>query len=219
MTSFRSLCGLFACAVLCLGWSGMVSAAAECTTDADCTGQDICVQGRCVSPVADKEAPKGLPGFVGLFSVGSVFENSYGGLAFSGSVCFGGSSNYFAAGLHLRAGARWEDSDAKMLSGVEVGYRYMKQLDSGMVPHFLITFGFNHLIQFDVDHGTEYHWDIPRIRIGGGIMWSANRRTKIGFEVSYSGGYAFHTNAADNPWGEVYEWQYSAGLIHYLMAF
>ncbi|MBN1770190.1 MAG: hypothetical protein JXB32_02920 [Deltaproteobacteria bacterium] len=202
------------------------SGAAGCRIDADCGAGRICFNSACVgismgdsSQAVPVEEAQTMPGVLGLLSAGPVFENSYGGFGFNLSLAAGGSGSYFTVGIHLRAGARWEDDDPKVEPGVELGYRYMTQLPSGMVPHFVLVLGDSHLTQFDEQFGTVYHWNIPHVRIGGGLMWGGFARTKFGFEACYFGGYAFHTNQSENPWGQVYEWPYNGGHIHFIMTF
>ncbi len=50
-------------------------------------------------------------------------------------------------------------------------------------------------------------------------MWGGGGRMNFGFEVSYFGGFAFHANPEENPWDEVYDWQYNGGHIQYIMTF
>lgn len=89
-------------------------------------------------------------------NVGPVFENSYGGLGFMMSINAGGRRGYFTAGWSLRAGARWEDKDPKWSTGLEIGYRFMRRLANGLVPHFSVTLGYNHLWQADVQQDLVY---------------------------------------------------------------
>jgi hypothetical protein len=155
-----------------------------------------------------------------VFQGGPIFENSYGGVGFALSLMAGGGGSYFTAGVRLNVGARWEDDDPKWEPGLEVGYRYMARLPSGLTPHFALTIGYNHLWQLDPQHDDiTYDWHVPVVRIGGGLLWGFGSRFSIGFDVSYLGGFAFHANADENPWGETYDWQYNAGHIQYIMTF
>jgi len=197
-----------------------------CNTDADCAADRICLNGNCVgisttdpSPSTALAQDSELPGLMGIITAGPVFENSYGGFSFGVSLAAGGHGSYFTIGIHLRTGARWENDDPKVEPGAELGYRFMTRLSSGMIPNFVLALGYSHLTQFDEGHGTVYHWSIPHARLGGGLMWGSGFGPKFGFEVSYFGGYAFHDNADENPWGEVYEWPYNGGHIHFIMAF
>lgn len=201
-------------------------AAPDCNTNADCAADRICLNGSCVGistadPSASSASEEGgeLPGLLGILSAGPVFENSYGGFAFSVALAAGGHGSYFTIGVHLRTGARWEDDDPKVEPGAELGYRFMTRLPSGMIPHFVLALGYSHLTQFDEGPGTVYHWSVPHGRLGGGLMWGPAFGPKFGFEVSYFGGYAFHDNAYENPWGQIYEWPYNGGHVHFIMAF
>lgn len=161
-----------------------------------------------------------MASFLMVFQGGPVLENSYGGVGASISFAVGNGRSFFTAGLRLNAGARWEDDDPKWEPGLELGYRWLGRRPSGLMPHFAITVGYNHLWQLDPQHDNiTYDWHCPLVRIGGGLLWAVNQRFSVGFDVSYIGGYAFHANAGENPWGETYNWQYNAGTVQAMLTF
>ncbi|MBN2496445.1 MAG: hypothetical protein JXR96_17760 [Deltaproteobacteria bacterium] len=215
------------CCSVCFGADDPESADAQldlkpkasgCMKDADCEGDQICVDSMCLAPRKKQAGEKELDSFMLLFTSGPIFENSYGGIGFSLSLALGGRGHYFTTGLHLRAGARWEDEDPKWEPGVELGYRYLIRLSSGMILQFALTVGYNHLFQADVQNNDVYDWDVPFARLGGGVLWDAGG-LKMGFDVSYFTGYAFHTDAYDNRWKQIWEWKYDGGHIHYMLVF
>ena len=105
--------------------------------------------------------------------------------------------------------------------GIDAGYRaiFQGKIAPILRPHLLIGGGFGHMWETDYWWDELYHYNIPYFRFGGGVMFGRHRRFSNGIELSARLGYAIHSNADENPWGENYDHFFWCFEMLYILTF